>query len=179
MTTEPLTRQYLLVRSDVIGPGAVKDLGYAGSSFSERMKHLIEPTFALEYIPPIDNASRVLKLADSSDIILGDTARVTYGINNRFLYRARTAEGSAGSTDPVPDGRRAADVLPDEAVEPERHAVCEHVFTVRDRSISPTSPSNVKLTPSPALESTTRLEYDVHGAGLHVDHDRRNGAVRR
>ena len=25
-----------------------------------------------------------------------------------------------------------------------------------------------RLTPSPALDSTTRLEYDVHGAGLHV-----------
>ena len=27
---------------------------------------------------------------------------------------------------------------------------------------------NVKLTPSPALDATTRFEYDVHGEGLHV-----------
>ena len=51
------------------------------------MKHLIEPTFALEYIPQIGNADRVLTLADSSDFVMGGSTRLTYGINNRLLYR--------------------------------------------------------------------------------------------
>ncbi len=51
ITTEPLTRRYLLVRSDVVGPVLSKIWDTPDSSFSERMKHLIEPTFALEYIP--------------------------------------------------------------------------------------------------------------------------------
>jgi hypothetical protein len=33
---------------------------------------------------------------------------------------------------------------------------------------------SVKVTPQSALDSTTRLEYDVHGAGLHVHHHRDN-----
>ena len=37
------------------------------------MKHLIEPTFALEYVPPIDNASRVVKLSNSRDIVLASS----------------------------------------------------------------------------------------------------------
>ena len=98
LTDEPLTRQYLTLRSDVIGPVLAKIWDTPASGYSERMKHLIEPTFALEFIPAIGNADQVLTLADSSDVIKGDSTRLTYGINNRLLYRARTADGAAGST---------------------------------------------------------------------------------
>ena len=56
-----------------MGPVLAKIWDTPGSGYSERMKHLIEPTFAFEYIPPIHNASSVLTLADSSDVILGDS----------------------------------------------------------------------------------------------------------
>ena len=75
-----------------VSPGAIgrhrsglfKDLGYAGQPFQRAQKHLIEPTFVLEYIPPISNASRVLKLADSRRDSW-QRGTVTYGLNNRFL----------------------------------------------------------------------------------------------
>src|SRR5688572_3794734 len=95
---QPLTRQYLALRSDVTGPVLAKIWDTPASAYSERMKHLIEPTFALEFIPAIGNADRVLTLSDSSDVIKGDSTRVTYGLNNRFMYRARTTDGTAGST---------------------------------------------------------------------------------
>ena len=166
VTGSPLTRRYLMVRSDVVGPVLSKIWDTPGSSFSERMKHLIEPTFAIEYVPPIDNASRVLKLANSKDVILGDTARLTYGINNRFLYRARS-EGSGGST------VQFLTVGVQQTYYLTRRSSLndpQYVSTwFRNRSVDLSDVAvNVKVAPSPALESTTRLEYGVHGEGLQV-----------
>ena len=98
MAKESLTRRYFSFRSDIVGPVLAKVWDTPGSGFSERMKHLIEPTFALEYVPTINNSARVLTLTDSTDVILGGATRLTYGLNNRLLYRARTLDGSAGST---------------------------------------------------------------------------------
>ena len=167
ITTEPLTRRYLLVRSDVVGPVLSKIWDTPDSSFSERMKHLIEPTFALEYVPPIDNASRVVKLSNSRDIILGDTARVTYGLNNRFLYRARASEGSAGTTVQfLTVGVQQTYYVTKQSSLNDTQYVSTYF---RSRSVDLSDVAiDVQVTPSPALESTTRLEYDVHGAGLHV-----------
>ncbi len=167
VTADPLTRRFLLLRSDIVGPVLSKIWDTPDSGFSERMKHLIEPTFALEHVPSIANASQVPTLVDSSDRVLGGTTRLTYGVNNRLLYRARTSDGSAGSTVQFlmvgvqqtyyVTGRSSLNDT-------------QYVSTgLRPRSVDLSDIAvNVKVTPSTALESTTRLEYDVHGEGLHV-----------
>jgi len=167
VTSEPLTRQYLTLRSDVTGPVLAKIWDTPASGYSERMKHLIEPTFALEFIPAIGNADRVLTLSDSSDVIKGDSAHVTYGINNRLLYRSRTADGSAGSTIQfLTIGVQQTYYLTERASLTDQQYV-SNGFRSRSVDLSDIA-LNVKLTPSPALDTTTRLEYDVHGEGLHV-----------
>ena len=88
---EPLLRKYLSLRSDVVGPVLAKIWDTPGSGYSERMKHLVEPTFALEYLSAIPNAGNVLTLSDSRDHIPGGSTRITYGVNNRLLARARTS----------------------------------------------------------------------------------------
>ena len=50
-------RRYLTVRSDVVGPVLPKIWDTPDSGFSERMKHVIEPTFAIEYVT--DDRQRV------------------------------------------------------------------------------------------------------------------------
>lgn len=164
---EPLVRQYLTLRSDVVGPVFAKIWDTPESRYSERMKHLIEPTFALEYIPDINNASHVLTLVDQSDVILGGTTRFTYGINNRLLYRARTADGSAGSTVQflTIGVQQTYYVTPRASLNDTQYVSTG--FRSRSVDLSDVAVS-VKVTPSPALDSTTRLEYDVHGQGLHV-----------
>jgi LPS-assembly protein len=167
VVAEPLVRQYLTLRSDVVGPVFAKIWDTPENLYSERMKHLIEPTFALEYVPPIDNASRVLTGVDQSDVILGDTTRFTYGINNRFLYRARTTDGAAGSTIQflTVGVQQTYYVTPRASLND-----TQYVSTgFRSRSVDLSDIAvTVKVTPSPRLDSTTRLEYDVHGQGLHV-----------
>jgi LPS-assembly protein len=167
VVTEPLLRQYLALRTDVVGPVFTKIWDTAESRYSERMKHLIEPTFALEYIPAFDTASRVLTLVDQSDAILGGTTRFTYGISNRFLYRTRTTDGSSGSTVQwLTIGVQQTYYMTPRASLNDT----QYISTgFRSRSVDLSDMAlSVKVTPSPRLDSTTRLEYDAHGHGLHV-----------
>ena len=165
--TEPLVRQYLALRSDVVGPVFAKIWDTPENRYSERKKHLIEPTFALEYIPGIGNASRVLTLVDQSDVVLGGTTRFTYGVNNRWLYRARTTDGSAGATVQfLTVGVQQTYYMTPRASLNDT----QYVSTgFRSRSVDLSDVAlTVKVTPSPRLDSTTRLEYDTQGQGLHV-----------
>jgi hypothetical protein len=167
VTTEPLTRRYLTLRSDVTGPVFAKIWDTPGNRYSERMKHLIEPTFVLEYIPAISNELRVLTLTDSSDVITGDSTRLTYGINNRLLYRARTPDGSPGSTIQfLTVGIQQTYYVTERASLNDRQYLSND-FRSRPVDLSDVA-LTVKLTPGPRLDSTTRFEYDVHGEGLHV-----------
>ena len=167
VTEEPLLRRYLQLRSDVVGPVFAKIWDTPGSGYSERMKHLIEPTFALEYVPAINNSARVLTLADSTDVILGGSTRLTYGLNHRLLYRARTADGSAGSTIQfLTVGLQQTYYMTPRASLNDTQYVGTN-FRSGAVDLSDIA-LNVKVTPSAVLDSTARLEYDVHGEGLHV-----------
>ena len=118
-------------------------------------------------MPAINNASRVLTLVDSSDVVLGSTARFTYGLNNRLLYRARTLAGASGSTVQfLTVGVQQTSYLTPRASLNDT----QYVSTgFRSGSVNLSDVAlNVKVTPSAGLDSTTRLEYDVRGQGLHV-----------
>jgi len=167
VTTEPLTRQYLSLRSDVVGPVLAKIWDTPESGYSERMKHLIEPTFALEYIPTISNSARVLTLVDGSDAILGGSTRFTYGVNNRLLYRSRTLDGTPGSTIQFLTIGIQQTYYATRRASLNDTQYLSNGFRARSVDLSDVA-LTVKATPSPRLDSTTRLEYDVHGQGLHV-----------
>ena len=164
---ESLTRRYFSLRSDVVGPVLAKIWDTPGSGFAERMKHLIEPTFALEYVPTIDNSARVLTLSDSTDVILGGATRLTYGLNNRLLYRARTLDGSAGSTVQflTVGVQQTLYLTPNASLNDTQYISS----SFRSRAVDVSDVAlNIKVTPNARLDSTTRLEYDVQGEGLHV-----------
>jgi len=167
VTEAPLFRRYLFLRTDVVGPVLAKVWDTPGSGFSERMKHLIEPTFAVEYVPAINNSARVLALSDSTDVVPGGSTRVTYGLNNRVLYRARTLDGAAGSTiQLLTVGIQQTYYVTERASLNDTQYVSTNF---RSRSIDLSDIAlNVKVTPSAALDATARFEYDVHGQGLHV-----------
>ena len=163
---EPLTRRYLTLRSDVIGPVFSKIWDTPESGYSERMKHLIEPTYVFEYVPAIGNANQILTLSDSSDLIYGDTARFTYGVNNRVLYRTRTADGTGSTVQMLTVGIQQTYYLtPRSSLNDTQYVSTQ--FRPRSVDLSDVA-LTVKLTPSERLDSTTKLEYDVHGEGLHV-----------
>jgi LPS-assembly protein len=167
VTGDSLVRRYLTLRSDIVGPVLTKVWDTPGSGFSERMKHLIEPTFALEYIPTIRNAQQVLVLSDSSDQVPGGATRFTYGVNNRLLARTRTGDGSAGTTVQfLTVGVQQTYYATERASINDTQYVSNNFRsgTVDLSDIALT----IKVTPSGRFDSTTRLEYGVDGGGLHV-----------
>jgi LPS-assembly protein len=167
ITDEALTRSYLSLRADVVGPVLAKIWDTPGSGFSERMKHLIEPTFSFEYVPAINNAAGVPTLSDSTDVILGGATRFTYGLNNRLLYRARSLDGTAGSTIQfLTIGiQQTAYLTPKASLNDNEYVSTSFRSDAVDLSDIALS---IKMTPSTRFDSTTRLEYDLTGGGLHV-----------
>ena len=167
VTEESVTRRYLSLRSDVVGPVLAKIWDTPGSGFSERMKHLIEPTFALEYVPTISNSAGIPALTDSTDVILGGATRLTYGVNNRLLYRARTLDGSAGSTIQflTVGVQQTYYLTPNASLNDTQYVSTS--FRPKAVDLSDVA-FNVKVTPSARFDSTTRLEYNLQGEGLHV-----------
>ena len=55
MPRRPSAASTSSLRSDVDRPGAHQDLGHAGQRLIERMKHVIEPTFSVDYVTEIAN----------------------------------------------------------------------------------------------------------------------------
>jgi LPS-assembly protein len=167
VTNDSLVRRYLTLRSDIVGPVLTKVWDTPGSGFSERMKHLVEPTFALEYIPTIRNAQQVLILSDSTDQVPGGSTRFTYGISNRLLARTRTSDGSPGTTVQfLTIGLQQTYYATDRASINDTQYV-SNGFRSRTVDLSDVA-LTVKVAPSGRFDSTTRLEYGVYGEGLRV-----------
>lgn len=167
LTTEPLTRQFLSLRSEVIGPVLTKIWDTPTRAATERMKHVIEPAFAVDYTTEFANQAQVPLLNDASDFVIGGAARVTYGLTNRLFYRSRPVDGGRSQT------REFLTV-----------GVAQTYYTDRQSSLYDTAyvsysrrPGAVDLSPvaftarfSPTvgLDANARAEYDVSGNGLQI-----------
>ena len=166
-TTEPLVRQYLTQQTDIVGPVVARIWDTPASGYSERMKHVIEPTFSLDYVTEIGNYQEVPILSDSSDRVVGGSMRFTYGVTNRLFFRARTTDASAGQTvQALTVGiQQTYYGSPLASQTDTRYTSAAYHRTPADLSAVAIV---VRATPSAALDSSTRLEYDVHGQGLQV-----------
>ena len=162
-----LTRQYLQVRSDVIGPVFARIWDLPESGFAERLKHVIEPAFSVDYTTSIDNYRRTPVLSDLSDFVVGGASRFTYGLSNRLFYRGRTVEGLRGQT------REFVTV----GVQQTYYSNAEssqydtaYASAFRGQRLSDLSPValTVRVSPSTAFDSSTRTEFDIANGGLRV-----------
>ncbi len=167
LTPVALMRQFLNLRSEVIGPVLTKIWDTPGSETIERKKHVIEPTFALDYTTEINNQAQVPILNDASDYVVGGAARFTYGVTNRWFHRSRPGDGLRSQT------REFLTV-----------GLTETYYTNPQSSLFDTTyvsysqrPKAVTLSPvaltarySPALgfDTNARVEYDVNGNGLQI-----------
>jgi LPS-assembly protein len=165
-STEPIGRSYFSARSEIVGPVFSKIWDTPERQTIDRMKHVIEPTFTVDHITDITNASRVPSLAHISDVIVGGSTRLTYGLNNRFMYRQRpTGTAARGSSQEF----LTVGVQQTYYTNPEASRWDYQYLTSTSRTI-PVDLSPVALTmrfaPSPAVGANARLEYDVTGLGL-------------
>jgi len=165
---EPVTRQYLQTRAELVGPVFVKMWDTPESTHVDRRKHVVEPTVAFDYTSRFDTFSRIVVL-DSSDNAAPGNTRVTYGLTNRLLNRERGQGGRAGqSREFFTIGVQQSYYTSASAAQYDTSYMS--LYPDRRRPLSNVSP--VAVTTRAALSRTVdangRLEYDVRGLGLQT-----------
>ncbi len=166
LVSSPLFREYTQLRSDVVGPVLVKVWDTPSSGYAERMKHVIEPGFTVDYTTPIKKYKETPIVLDPSDFVVGGTSRLTYGLTNRFLYRGKSTNGLRGQA------REFVTVGVQQTfysnTESSRYDTAYASSSGRKPvALSPMA-LNVRVSPSAKVDANTRLEYDVSGVGLQV-----------
>jgi LPS-assembly protein len=164
---QPLTRTYGSFRSDIIGPVFTKIWNTPNSSWAERYKHVIEPTFGVEQVTDIDNYRNVVVLTETSDFIVGGLRRLNYGLMNRFLARTRgTAEAPGQAREFLSIGLHQSYYSNAEASQYD----VTYASAFPGRKLTSVSPVAliVRAAPTRRTDSTLRLEYDVTGLGLQT-----------
>jgi lipopolysaccharide assembly outer membrane protein LptD (OstA) len=166
LTSENLLRQFLTVRTEVIGPVLTKIWDTPDSQRTERMKHVIEPTFSLDYTTEFANQSLVPNTNDQADRIVGGAARVTYGVTNRLFYRSRPEEGGARALT-----REFVTIGVQQSYYTDPQASLYDTSYVSGRpkevSLSPIA-ATARFSPTNAFDTNARVEYDVNGNGLQT-----------
>jgi LPS-assembly protein len=163
---ESLRRQYLSTRTEAVGPVFTKIWDTPGLATIQRMKHVIEPTFALEYITGFAHQSNVPRTIDPTDYVVGASSRITYGLTNRLLYRSRDVEGGARGTT-----REFVTVgLQQTYYTNKQSSLFDSAYvtgTNRSRAVALSPVALVaRVSPFTGFDSNTRVEYDVNGNGL-------------
>jgi len=165
LTPVALLRQFITVRSEVIGPVLTKIWDTPESTVTERMKHVIEPTFAVDYTTEFANQLNVPKTNDAADYVVGGSARVTYGITNRLFYRGRPTEEVKGQT------REFVTVGVQQTYYTNPNASLYDTsyvsYSGRPKAVA-LSPIAVtaRFSPTVAFDANGRVEYDVNGYGM-------------
>src|SRR6185503_13487089 len=160
-----LLRDYTQLRTEIVGPVLTKIWDTPESGYAERMKHVIEPAFTVDYTTAIDNAKRTPILTDTSDFVVGGTSRLTYGLTNRFMYRGKTIDGVRGQTrEFITVGIQQTYYSNSES------SKFDTSYSSSNSGRKPVNLSPVSLTarlsPSSRVDANTRVEYDVNGLGL-------------
>jgi LPS-assembly protein len=86
---EAIWRRYLEMEAEIVGPVFNRIWDTPNNGYMERFKHSIEPFLNIERTTAIDNLDQIVQL-DSLDSVVGDTTRISYGVNNRFYAKRRT-----------------------------------------------------------------------------------------
>jgi LPS-assembly protein len=164
---DSLVRDYTQLRTEIIGPVLTKIWDTPASGYSERMKHVIEPAFTVDYTTPIKNYKQTPIVSDASDFVVGGTSRLTYGLTNRLLYRGKTTDGLRGQTrEFVTVGVQQTRYSNPESSRYDT-AYASSLSARKGVDLSPVALS-VHVAPAAKFDANTRLEYDVSGLGLAV-----------
>lgn len=153
-------RSFLDMQALITGPVFVKVWDTPGSSYSERMKHVIEPQLSVQRVTAIDNFDQIVQL-EGTDSIVGNVTQFRYGLNNR-LY-ARRAEGGG----PAVAQEILTVTLEQSYYTDENAAQFDRQFrtSFQGASDAPSKFSPVAITaranPTNLLSGTFRAEYDT------------------
>ncbi len=164
---ESFLRQYLALRTEIVGPVFTRIWDVPESGFAERLKHVVEPTFAVEYTTNFESASRTPFLSDTSDFVVAGAGRYTYGLNNRFFYRGRAVGDVRGQTREFLTLGLQQTYYTNSQSSLYDTGYSSASTSRRQVDLSPIA-LNARVSPNSTIDGTARVEYDVSGGGLQV-----------
>ena len=159
----PVSRSMFEMGAEITGPVFVKIWDTPGTSYSERMKHVIEPWISVERTTAVDDElfEQIVRI-DSVDSIVGNTTRLRYGIDNR-LYARR---GDRGAQEFLTIG------VEQTYYSDERASQFDQQFSTSFQRTTPSKLSPLALTVRAAItegmDGSLRAEYDTHFMALRT-----------
>jgi LPS-assembly protein len=164
---EPYLRQYMTLRSDVVGPVLTRIWDRPDSVFAERLKHVIEPALTVDMTSRITSYSSTPVVSDYTDFVVSGATRFTYGVTNRFFARAQSVGQTRGQIrEFLTVGLQQTYYSNDESARYDS----AYQTTYGYRRLVDLSPIalTARVSPTSLLDANMRLEYDVSGGGLQM-----------
>ena len=163
---QPIWRRYLEMQAEIVGPVFNRIWNTPNNDYMERLKHTVEPFVNIQRTTAIDNLESIVQL-DSLDSVVGETTRVTYGLNNRFYAKRRSATaGRSHARDHL--GVAEADAITPTR-EPRRSTCTTAPATrARRRRDYRRCRCSSRTQTSDATHATLRAEYDTQFMALRT-----------
>jgi LPS-assembly protein len=161
----PYVRQYSSLRSDIVGPVFTR-IWDLQSGWAERLKHVIEPAFTVDFTSQISDYTSTPKTgSDVSDFVVSGSTKFTYGLTNRLFYRGRAVDGMRGQTrEFVTVGIQQTYYSNPESSRYDS----AYQSTMGLQRVSDLSPIalTTRISPTNLFDVNSKIEYDVSGRGL-------------
>lgn len=161
-----LTRQDFSLQTDIIGPVFSKIWDTPGSTYSERMKHVIEPAFSVNYVTEV-NARTPLITAPTTVQASKASTRYTYGLTNRLFARAPLVDGAGGGTREFLTIGVQQTYYTDPETSRTDSTYASYSGRPRPVELSPIA-LTARFSPTAILDANGRIEYDVSGNGFQI-----------
>jgi len=164
---DPYFRQYIALHTDIVGPVFTRIWERPDSLFAERLKHVIEPAFSVNFTSRIEDFARTPIVGDASEFVVGGAAQFTYGLTNRFMARSKAVGTTRGQT------REFLTVGLQQTVysNPESSRY-DSAYQSTFGYTRPVQRSPLALTarasPTFRVDANLRAEYDTYGLGLQL-----------
>jgi hypothetical protein len=164
---EPYLRQYMTLRSEVVGPVFTRIWDLQGGA-AERLKHVIEPAFTVDFTSRIADYNRTPVVNDYADFVVSGTTRYTYGLTNRVFTRGRTVDNVRGTTREIMTVGLQQTYYSNAQSGGFDSAYQSTYGTRRPVDLSPIA-LTTRVSPFAAIDTNMRLEYDVSEGAWPAD----------
>jgi len=162
-----LNRMLYTLQAQVVGPVFNKVWDTPKNGYAEKFKHSIEPVLTINRTSSVDNINQIVKL-DSVDQFVGGTT-LTYGLNNRFYAKRKTAPGVAAQSREIFDIELLQSYYTNQLAS---QFDTQYQTTVGAGFQEPTNFSpialNVRALPTDAINANLRAEFDARYHGLRT-----------
>ncbi|HYT73828.1 MAG TPA: hypothetical protein VEL79_03675 [Vicinamibacterales bacterium] len=154
---DSIFRHYFTMGTTITGPVFTRIFNTPGSTYAQKFKHVIEPTFSIQRTTVIDNQDHIVKL-EGSDYTQGTTS-MTYGVSNRLYAK----KDSAREIVTVSLSQTYYSVATASTVDQQYQS--SYNTTLPPSNFSPVA-LQVHVTPTTTTDASLRVEYDEHRHAL-------------